>query len=48
MTSVLYEKKGKIVYITLNRPDKLNSITAEMLEELQEIWKISRVDEECK
>jgi enoyl-CoA hydratase/carnithine racemase len=48
MTSVLYEKKGKIAYITLNRPDKLNSITAEMLEELQEIWKISRVDEECK
>ena len=30
MTSVLYEKKGKIVYITLNRPDKLNSISAEM------------------
>jgi len=48
MTSVLYEEKAKIAYITLNRPDKLNSISAEMLEELQETWKISRVDEECK
>lgn len=46
MRDVLYEKKGKIAYITLNRPDKLNSITAEMLKELQEIWESFRDDEE--
>jgi len=47
MKDVLYEKKNKIAYITLNRPDKLNSITTEMLEQLQEIWKGFRDDEEC-
>jgi enoyl-CoA hydratase/carnithine racemase len=46
MKNVSYEKKGKIAYITLDRPDKLNSITAEMLKQLQEIWESFRDDEE--
>jgi enoyl-CoA hydratase len=27
---IIYEKQGQIVYITLNRPEKLNSVTREM------------------
>jgi len=34
MPAVLYEKKGHIVIITLNRPEKRNAITIEMRDEL--------------
>lgn len=47
MKEVLYEKKGRIYYITLNRPDKLNSITSNMINELQEVWKDFRDDDGC-
>jgi enoyl-CoA hydratase len=32
--TVLYERDGKIAYITLNRPDRLNAISAQMLQDL--------------
>ncbi|MFC2003876.1 enoyl-CoA hydratase/isomerase family protein [Chloroflexota bacterium] len=38
MSVVLYEKKGRIAYITLNRPEKLNAISFEVAEELRRIW----------
>ena len=38
MSLVLYEKKGKIVYITLNRPDKRNSLSYDLLDELVDAW----------
>src|SRR4030095_6933823 len=34
MSDLLYEKEGQIARISLNRPERLNSITFEMLEAL--------------
>ena len=36
--TILYEKKGKIVYLTLNRPQILNAMNDTMAEELNEAW----------
>ena len=35
---VIYEKKGKIAYITLNRPARLNAMNPEMSSELDKVW----------
>ena len=34
---LLYEKKGKLAYMTFNRPSEMNSITPKMLEDLDRI-----------
>ena len=33
LSTVIYEKKGAIAYVTLNRPDKLNAMSNQMHEE---------------
>ena len=38
LTTVEYVKRGHIAYVTLNRPDKLNAMNADMHRELGEIW----------
>ena len=35
---ILYERKGKIVYVTLNRPEVLNAYDDLMAEELNDAW----------
>ena len=38
LTTVKYDKSDQIAYVTLNRPDKLNAMNADMHRELGEIW----------
>ena len=38
LTTLEYEKREHISYVTLNRPDKLNAMNADMHRELGEVW----------
>ncbi len=46
MAVLLYEKKGHIAYLTLNRPEKMNSINSELMNELAEAWVDFRDDDD--
>jgi len=41
---VLFEKKGPIAYVTINRPERLNACDFETYERLAEIWREFRDD----
>lgn len=45
---ILYEKKGPVAYVTLNRPEVKNAIDVEMHERLREIWTDFRDDPELR
>lgn len=45
--AVLYEKKGKIIYITLNRPEKLNAFNTAVSDGLVRAWKAFVKDDEA-
>jgi enoyl-CoA hydratase len=38
MSDVIYEKRGRIAFITLNRPDALNALDDGLNDELWQIW----------
>jgi enoyl-CoA hydratase/carnithine racemase len=45
MKKVIYEKKNRIAYATLNRPDALNALDDELNDELWEVWADFRADD---
>lgn len=45
MPKALYEKRGKIAYVTFNRPEAMNAIDREMHALLWEIWQDFRDDD---
>ena len=45
---VLYERRGPAAWVTLNRPDKLNAISSEVVSGLREAWSRAAKDDEVK
>ena len=45
--TILYESKDRIIRITLNRPDKRNALTGQMLEELHQAFERADQDPEA-
>ena len=39
MAKILYEKRQKIAYITINNADKANILDRETSQEISEVWK---------
>jgi len=46
MSTIIYEKKGKIAYITLNRPNVQNALDRTTFNELSHIWPDFRDDDD--
>ena len=45
---LIYERKGQICYLTLNRPEKLNALNPGLMEELREALETIEVDPEIR
>src|ERR1700678_1180181 len=48
LENVLYEKKGPIAYVTLNRPKVLNALNAKTWENLRTAFEAARDDDEVR
>lgn len=44
MSTVLYRRQGLVAWVTLNRPEAMNSLTAEMGESLRHAWREAEDD----
>ncbi|MEE1557217.1 MAG: enoyl-CoA hydratase/isomerase family protein, partial [Alphaproteobacteria bacterium] len=44
LSTIEYDKKGHIAYVTLNRPDKLNAMNQQVHDELAWAWADVRDD----
>ena len=44
MSKVLFEKKGHVAYVTINRPERLNACDFETYNMLADIWTEFRDD----
>jgi E-phenylitaconyl-CoA hydratase len=45
---VTYVRDGPVAIVTLNRPDRLNALNAELLEALRTVWESARDDQEVR
>src|SRR5271170_3090885 len=48
LENVLYEKKGPIAYVTINRPKVLNALNAKTISELRSAFENARDDSEVR
>jgi enoyl-CoA hydratase/carnithine racemase len=49
LKTILYEKRGQVAYITLNRPERLNAMDRQMMShDLPAVWTASRDDPEVR
>lgn len=46
--TILYEERGGVAYVTLDRPDALNAFDSTMMRELQDLWRALRVDDDVR
>ena len=44
MTAVLYEKRGKIAYVTINRPEAMNALNRDVQQGLTDAWQEIEAD----
>lgn len=45
--TIIYEKQGRIVYITLNRPHRLNALNMKMMQEMEQAWRQFNEDDDA-
>ena len=45
--NIIYEKKGRIAVITINRPERMNAIDPQTSQELRDAWADFRDDDGC-
>src|SRR5260370_17470054 len=48
LENVLYEKKGSIAYVTINRPKVLNALNAKTISELRSAFEDARDDSDVR
>ncbi len=48
MPGLVYEKRNRVAYLTLNRPESMNAINGEMREALTEAWNDFNTDDEMR
>jgi enoyl-CoA hydratase/carnithine racemase len=44
--AILYEKRGRVAYITINRPEARNAVDPETMQELSNAWIDFRDDDD--